>query len=253
MTVFSVLFLSGKSIQDNFFFFSSGWKIKSWKNQCPPQFHGCLIGESLRRLLRVSDVSVCLAVSNHISAATQAWGCTQSEPTPTLCCTGSRVSSNFLLYMSTIKLFDFWRKGFTKGLETHHVMRARHGPAIKAGCLSGQSVELWPPPPVANPCWNSLCFLSPLWFSLLLSELDVGAMSEAAALLVGTRDFSSFRAVNSDMPFKSPVKTLDVASIQPGCSFTQAHFHRWVLHAVSALSSNSPLLLDLHKIKEQQT
>lgn len=58
------------------------------------------------------------------------------------------------------------------------------------------------------------------------TELDVRAMSEAAALLVGTRDFSSFRAVNSDMPFKSPVKTLDVASIQPGCSFTQAHFHR---------------------------
>lgn len=154
-----------------------------------------------------------------------------------LCCTGSRVSSNFLLYKSTIKLFDFWRKGFTKGLETHHVMRAQPRP----------------PPPVASTRWNSQCFLSPLWFSLLLSELDVGAMSEAAALLVGTRDFSSFRAVNSDMPFKSPVKTLDVASIQPGCSFMQAHFHRWVLHAVSAFSSNSPLLLDLHKVKEQQT
>uniref|UniRef100_A0A3Q3VSD2 tRNA pseudouridine synthase n=1 Tax=Mola mola TaxID=94237 RepID=A0A3Q3VSD2_MOLML len=59
----------------------------------------------------------------------------------------------------------------------------------------------------------------------LRNELDVGAMREAAALLVGVHDFSSFRAVNSDMLFKSPVKTLDVARIEPGGSFTQAHFH----------------------------
>ncbi|XP_060898047.1 tRNA pseudouridine synthase-like 1 [Labrus mixtus] len=64
-------------------------------------------------------------------------------------------------------------------------------------------------------CWN-----------IRSTELDVGAMCEAAALLVGVHDFSSFRAVNSDLPFKNPVKTLDVASIQPGSSFTQAHFHR---------------------------
>lgn len=51
-------------------------------------------------------------------------------------------------------------------------------------------------------------------------------MREAAALLVGTHDFSSFRAVNSDTPFKSPVKTLDVVNVQPGSSFVQAHFHR---------------------------
>lgn len=64
-------------------------------------------------------------------------------------------------------------------------------------------------------CWN-----------LRDTELDVGAMREAANLLVGIHDFSSFRAVNSDMPFKNPVKTLDVASVQPGSSFVQAHFHR---------------------------
>lgn len=60
----------------------------------------------------------------------------------------------------------------------------------------------------------------------VIRELDVGAMRDAAALLVGVHDFSSFRAVNSDMPFKNPVKTLDVVSIQPGVSFIQAHFHR---------------------------
>uniref|UniRef100_A0A0F8BYV5 tRNA pseudouridine synthase n=1 Tax=Larimichthys crocea TaxID=215358 RepID=A0A0F8BYV5_LARCR len=64
-------------------------------------------------------------------------------------------------------------------------------------------------------CWN-----------LHNMELDVRAMREAAALLVGVHDFSSFRAVNSDISFKSPVKTLDVASIQPGSSFVQTHFHR---------------------------
>lgn len=60
----------------------------------------------------------------------------------------------------------------------------------------------------------------------VIRELDVGAMRDAAALLVGVHDFSSFRAVNSDMPFKNPVKTMDVVSIQPGVSFIQAHFHR---------------------------
>ncbi|XP_073324194.1 tRNA pseudouridine synthase-like 1 [Pagrus major] len=67
---------------------------------------------------------------------------------------------------------------------------------------------------------------SNLCWTLRNTELDVGAMREAAALLVGVHDFSSFRAVNSDMPFKSPVKTLDVASIRPGGSFAQSHFHR---------------------------
>lgn len=57
-------------------------------------------------------------------------------------------------------------------------------------------------------------------------KLDVDAMHEAAAMFVGTHDFSSFRAINSDMAFKSPVKTMDVVSIQPGSSFAHAHFHR---------------------------
>ncbi|XP_071349345.1 tRNA pseudouridine synthase-like 1 isoform X2 [Trachinotus anak] len=56
-----------------------------------------------------------------------------------------------------------------------------------------------------NLCWN-----------IRNTELDMGAMRKAAALLVGTHNFSSFRAVSSDLPFKNPVKTLDVADIQPG-------------------------------------
>lgn len=61
---------------------------------------------------------------------------------------------------------------------------------------------------------------------MLIREVDVEAMREAAALLVGVHDFSSFRAINSDLPFKNPVKTLDAATIRTGVSFTQAHFHR---------------------------
>ncbi|XP_075997409.1 tRNA pseudouridine synthase-like 1 [Genypterus blacodes] len=59
-----------------------------------------------------------------------------------------------------------------------------------------------------------------------IRTLDVGAMSQAAALLIGTHDFSSFRAVSSDLPFKSPVKTLDVATVRPGNSSLLTHFHR---------------------------
>ncbi|XP_072307691.1 tRNA pseudouridine synthase-like 1 [Eucyclogobius newberryi] len=66
-------------------------------------------------------------------------------------------------------------------------------------------------------CWN-----------LCTTELDVVAMGEAAAMLLGTHDFSSFRAINSDLPFKNPVKTMDAISVQPGSSFTSNHFHRHV-------------------------
>ncbi|XP_077428359.1 tRNA pseudouridine synthase-like 1 isoform X2 [Vanacampus margaritifer] len=64
-------------------------------------------------------------------------------------------------------------------------------------------------------CWN-----------LRHTELDVEAMSEAGAMLLGTHDFSSFRAVNSDLSFRNPVRTLDVARIQPGRAFVCEHFHR---------------------------
>ncbi|KAL6111711.1 pusl1 [Pungitius sinensis] len=57
-------------------------------------------------------------------------------------------------------------------------------------------------------------------------KLDVGAMREAAALLVGTQDFSSFRAVSTDLHIISPLKTLNVATVEPGSSFVSAHFHR---------------------------
>lgn len=42
--------------------------------------------------------------------------------------------------------------------------------------------------------------------------LDVGAMREAAAYLLGTHDFSSFRA--AECQAKSPIKTLDVLDIE---------------------------------------
>ncbi|KAJ7994464.1 hypothetical protein DPEC_G00249530 [Dallia pectoralis] len=57
-------------------------------------------------------------------------------------------------------------------------------------------------------------------------DLDIGAMRDAAALLVGTHNFSSFRALNSETPHKDPVKTLDQASLEPGDAFVRRHFHR---------------------------
>ncbi|KAL1007799.1 hypothetical protein UPYG_G00091740 [Umbra pygmaea] len=67
----------------------------------------------------------------------------------------------------------------------------------------------------ANLCWV-----------LRHDGLDVGAMCDAAALLVGTHNFSSFRALNSEAAFKDPVKTLDRASMEPGNAFVHRHFHR---------------------------
>uniref|UniRef100_A0A3B4Z3L6 tRNA pseudouridine synthase n=1 Tax=Stegastes partitus TaxID=144197 RepID=A0A3B4Z3L6_9TELE len=88
-------------------------------------------------------------------------------------------------------------------------------------------------------CWN------------LRNELDVEAMREAAAMLVGTHDFSTFRAVNSDMPFKSPVKTLDVVDIQPGSSFAGAHFHvRRMTGALVAVGQRQLSLPQLREIME---
>ncbi|XP_041747804.2 tRNA pseudouridine synthase-like 1 isoform X3 [Coregonus clupeaformis] len=67
----------------------------------------------------------------------------------------------------------------------------------------------------ANLCWG-----------LRHTDLDVGAMRDAAALLVGTHNFSSFRALNSETPFKDPVKTLDKAGLELGDAFVHRHFHR---------------------------
>ncbi|XP_017290107.1 tRNA pseudouridine synthase-like 1 isoform X2 [Kryptolebias marmoratus] len=65
-----------------------------------------------------------------------------------------------------------------------------------------------------------------LCWGLRDKELDVGAMREAAALLAGTHDFSSFAAESHEMVFKRPVRNMDVLSIQPGLSFAHSHFHR---------------------------
>ncbi|KAM9860047.1 tRNA pseudouridine synthase-like 1 [Aulostomus maculatus] len=63
-----------------------------------------------------------------------------------------------------------------------------------------------------------------LCWSLSYTHLDVEAMREAASMLVGIHDFSSFMAKGSDPV--SPVKEMEVARIQPGLSFVNTHFHR---------------------------
>ncbi|XP_058229096.1 tRNA pseudouridine synthase-like 1 isoform X2 [Hemibagrus wyckioides] len=59
-----------------------------------------------------------------------------------------------------------------------------------------------------------------------IRELDVDAMREAGAMFQGTHDFSTFRALSSDAPFKNPVKTMELVQVDPGLSFSQRHFHR---------------------------
>nr|XP_025042454.1 tRNA pseudouridine synthase-like 1 isoform X1 [Pelodiscus sinensis] len=63
-----------------------------------------------------------------------------------------------------------------------------------------------------------------LCWALSEDHLNVPAMQEAASLLLGTHDFSTFRSVSTDMPFKSPLKTLDRAEIRPSSGFMSHHY-----------------------------
>ncbi|XP_042687270.1 tRNA pseudouridine synthase-like 1 isoform X2 [Centrocercus urophasianus] len=54
--------------------------------------------------------------------------------------------------------------------------------------------------------------------------LDVPAMQDAAQFLLGTHDFSTFRSLNSETPFRSPVKTILQADIQPSSGFLSHHY-----------------------------
>ncbi|XP_037535097.1 tRNA pseudouridine synthase-like 1 [Nematolebias whitei] len=65
-----------------------------------------------------------------------------------------------------------------------------------------------------------------LCWGLRNKVLDVGAMRDAASLLAGTHDFSSFAANSHEEVYKSPVKTMAVVSIQTGNSFAHSYFHR---------------------------
>nr|XP_008121030.1 PREDICTED: tRNA pseudouridine synthase-like 1 isoform X2 [Anolis carolinensis] len=54
-------------------------------------------------------------------------------------------------------------------------------------------------------------------------HLDLTAMQEAAGLLVGTHDFSTFRSASSELPAKNPVKTIDQLEIRPSSGFLMHH------------------------------
>ncbi|KAG8568968.1 hypothetical protein GDO81_014220 [Engystomops pustulosus] len=55
------------------------------------------------------------------------------------------------------------------------------------------------------------------------THLDIPRIQEAARFFVGKHDFSGFRSVNKETPFRSPVKTLLQASITPSTSFLPNH------------------------------
>ncbi|TSY83922.1 tRNA pseudouridine synthase-like 1 [Bagarius yarrelli] len=53
-----------------------------------------------------------------------------------------------------------------------------------------------------------------LCWTLWDTKLNIDAMREAGALLQGTHDFSTFRALSSDAPIKSPVKTMELVQVR---------------------------------------
>ncbi|XP_018424170.1 PREDICTED: tRNA pseudouridine synthase-like 1 [Nanorana parkeri] len=56
-------------------------------------------------------------------------------------------------------------------------------------------------------------------------NLDVAKIQEAAQIMVGTHDFSAFRSLNSETPFKSPIKTLEQADFTASSSLLPIHSH----------------------------
>ncbi|NWX22418.1 PUSL1 protein, partial [Aegotheles bennettii] len=66
-----------------------------------------------------------------------------------------------------------------------------------------------------------------LCWAPLGSYLNVPAMQDAAQFLLGTHDFSTFRSLNSETPFQSPVRTILQADIQLSSGFLSHHYeHR---------------------------
>ncbi|NP_001085529.1 tRNA pseudouridine synthase-like 1 [Xenopus laevis] len=54
--------------------------------------------------------------------------------------------------------------------------------------------------------------------------LNVTAINEASKMLLGTHNFSAFRSANSENAFKSPIKTLQQADINPSCGILTHHW-----------------------------
>ncbi|XP_018606853.2 tRNA pseudouridine synthase-like 1 [Scleropages formosus] len=118
---------------------------------------------------------------------------------------------NFHLQTESIRVIRALRVPDTFHARFHAISRTY---VYRLATGVGHHSEL--PLPEKNFCWP-----------LQETGLDVRAMEEASTLLLGTHDFSSFRALNSETPFKNPVKTLLCAHVglRQG-SFSQEHFHR---------------------------
>ncbi|XP_072442576.1 tRNA pseudouridine synthase-like 1 isoform X1 [Chiloscyllium punctatum] len=78
-------------------------------------------------------------------------------------------------------------------------------------------------------CWHHSqlpVFERNLCWPVSNTPLNTDIMKEAAQILLGTHDFSTFRSLNSETPFKSPLKTLLQVDVTPGFSISlQQNFH----------------------------
>nr|XP_013050231.2 tRNA pseudouridine synthase-like 1 isoform X2 [Anser cygnoides] len=73
--------------------------------------------------------------------------------------------------------------------------------------------------------WSEIpVFERDLCWAPLGGYLDVPAMQDAARFLLGTHDFSTFRSLNSETPFQSPIRTIVQAEIQPSSGFLAHHY-----------------------------
>ncbi|XP_063799104.1 tRNA pseudouridine synthase-like 1 [Pseudophryne corroboree] len=65
-----------------------------------------------------------------------------------------------------------------------------------------------------------------LCWSASVSSLDMPRVQEAAQLLLGKHDFSAFASTDKSAPFKSPIKTLQLADVTPSTSLLPYHYCR---------------------------
>uniref|UniRef100_A0A672M0L4 tRNA pseudouridine synthase n=1 Tax=Sinocyclocheilus grahami TaxID=75366 RepID=A0A672M0L4_SINGR len=148
------------------------------------------------------EVSLCLTIQNN--------RCIFQKPTFT-----HAVQTEFDAVSATLSFFP---PRITRAYRVHSDFHARYRAVSRTYVFrfaSGLRHHTEMPVTERDLCW-----------ALRDTRLNIAAMQEAAALLLGTHDFSTFRALSSETPFKNPVKTLEKAQLESGVSFSQRHFHR---------------------------
>ncbi|XP_051786349.1 tRNA pseudouridine synthase-like 1 isoform X2 [Erpetoichthys calabaricus] len=88
-----------------------------------------------------------------------------------------------------------------------------------------------------------------LCWALPTQHFSTEAVQDAAQLLKGTHDFSTFRSLNSETPFRSPVKTLQEVTVAPvESSFSRHYCHQHMQYWELTFQSKSFLYKQVRRM-----